>query len=153
MNSRPFSSSDLAFFEELIKASPEWAKEELNGENAESYMRSYAMHNGSWLVWEAEARPAAVSFHLDWAPSNGKPWLGTLLVHPDFRGKGRCKTIIEQIGSSLKNAGHKALFAAVPFDRDEWQQTLAHCGFEQLKTEKDEKGNRYLIMVYPLTHT
>ncbi|MBU8788219.1 MULTISPECIES: GNAT family N-acetyltransferase [Bacillus] len=153
MNSRPFSASDLAFFEELIRFSPEWAEEELSGEPVKSYMQSYAMYNGSWLVWEDDGRPAAVSFHLEWAPSNGKPWLGTLLVHPDYRRKGRGKTIIGNIGSRLKNAGHKALFAAVPFDRDEWQQMLAHCGFEQLKTEKDEKGNRYLIMVYPLTHT
>ncbi|MGN9865713.1 GNAT family N-acetyltransferase [Bacillus swezeyi] len=150
MNSRPFSPSDLAFFEEVIEVSPEWAEEELKEESAEAYMRSYAMYNGEWLMWEKGGRPAAVSFHLDWAPSNGKPWLGTLLIHPDFRQKGLAKEVIKTIGKRLNEKAHKALFAAVPYERDGWLNMLARSGFEQLKTEKDEKGEQYLVMVLPL---
>lgn len=150
MNSRSFSSSDLAFFEELAEASPGWVKEELEGNSLERYMSAYAMYNGEWLVWEDGGLPAALSFHLEWAPSNGKPWLGTLLVHPDFRKKGRAKEVIKTIGKRLREKGHKALFAAVPYEKDEWLNMLARSGFEQLKTEKDEKGKRYLIMVLPL---
>ncbi len=41
MNSRSFSSSDFAFFEELAEASPGWAKEELDGNSLERYMSAY----------------------------------------------------------------------------------------------------------------
>ncbi|QHZ46658.1 GNAT family N-acetyltransferase [Bacillus sp. NSP9.1] len=150
MHSRPFSPADAAFFEEVIEESPEWAEEELNGQSVEQYMRSYQMYSGHWLIWEEGSRPEAVSFHLDWAPSNGKPWLGTLLVHPDFRQKGRAKEVIEAIGEHLYEKGHKALFAAVPYERDGWLNMLARTGFEQLKAEQDEKGEQYLIMVLPL---
>ncbi|EWH19752.1 hypothetical protein M769_0125590, partial [Bacillus haynesii] len=62
----------------------------------------------------------------------------------------RAKEVIKTIGKCLREKGHKALFAAVPYEKDEWLNMLARSGFEQLKTEKDKEGKRYLIMVLPL---
>ncbi len=74
-----------------------------------------------------------------------KAWLGTVLIDPAEEKKGHARVIIEQI-SKLLGAKHKAMFAAVPIDRSEWILFLSQCGFEQLKTEKDEKGKSFMIM-------
>ncbi|PRP52125.1 GNAT family N-acetyltransferase [Bacillus halotolerans] len=135
--------------EMLAEAHPVWKEEEFGEKDAESYMISYSMYNGSWLVWEKNGLPVAVSYHLKWAPSNGKPWLGTVLVDPAEERKGHARKIIEQIGQSLQDK-HRALFTAVPIDRNESILFLSQCGFEQLKTEKDEADKLYIIMVKPL---
>ncbi len=149
LESRPFEQDDLCLLEMLAEAHPVWKEEEFGEKDAESYMISYSMYNGSWLVWEKNGLPVAVSYHLEWAPSNGKPWLGTVLVDPVEERKGHARKIIEQIGQSLQDK-HRALFTAVPIDRNEWILFLSQCGFEQLKTEKDEGDKLYIIMVKPL---
>ncbi|PHI49095.1 GNAT family N-acetyltransferase [Bacillus halotolerans] len=149
LKNRPIEQNDLSWFEEIAEAHSVWKKEEFGEKDAESYMISYSMYNGSWLVWEKDGLPVAVSYHLEWAPSNGKPWLGTVLVDPAEERKGHARKIIEQIGQSLQDK-HRALFTAVPIDRNEWILFLSQCGFEQLKTEKDEADKPYIIMVKPL---
>ncbi|UTL74212.1 GNAT family N-acetyltransferase [Bacillus halotolerans] len=149
LKNRPIEQNDLSWFEEIAGAHPVWKKEEFGEKDAESYMISYSMYNGSWLVWEKDGLPVAVSYHLEWAPSNGKPWLGTVLVDPAEERKGHARKIIEQIGRSLQDK-HRALFTAVPIDRNEWILFLSQCGFERLKTEKDEADKPYIIMVKPL---
>lgn len=149
LRNRSFEQDDLCLLEKLAKAHPEWKEEEFGGKDAESYIISYSMYNGSWLVWETAGHPVAVSYHLEWAPSNGKPWLGTVLVDPDEENKGYARMIIEQISKSLRDK-HKAMFAGVPIDRSEWILFLSQCGFEQLKTEKDERGKSFMILVKPL---
>lgn len=149
LESRPFEQDDLCLLEMLAEAHPVWKEEEFGEKDAESYMISYSMYNGSWLVWEKNGLPVAVSYHLEWAPSNGKPWLGTVLVDPAEERKGHARKIIEQIGQSLQDK-HRALFTAVPIDRNESILFLSQCGFEQLKTEKDEADKLYIIMVKPL---
>lgn len=149
LESRPFEQDDLCLLEMLAEAHPVWKEEEFGEKDAESYMISYSMYNGSWLVWEKNGLPVAVSYHLEWAPSNGKPWLGTVLVDPAEERKGHARKIIEQIGKSLQDK-HRALFTAVPIDRNESILFLSQCGFEQLKTEKDEADKLYIIMVKPL---
>ncbi|MCY7767298.1 GNAT family N-acetyltransferase, partial [Bacillus inaquosorum] len=135
--------------EKLAEAHPVWKEEEFGEKDAESYIISYSMYNGSWLVWEKNGQPVAVSYHLEWAPSNGKPWLGTVLVDPAEEKKGNARIIIERISKSLRDK-HKAMFAAVPIDRSEWILFLSQCGIEQQKTENDEKGKSFLILVKPL---
>lgn len=149
LESRPFVQDDLCLLEKLAEAHPVWKEEEFGEKDAESYMISYSMYNGSWLIWENDGLPIAVSYHLEWAPSNGKPWLGTVLIDPAEEKKGHARMIIEQI-SKILGAKHKAMFAAVPIDRSEWILFLGQCGFEQLKTEKDEKGKSFMILVKPL---
>ncbi|WP_326848366.1 plasmid recombination protein [Bacillus velezensis] len=89
------------------------------------------------------------SFHLEWAPSNGKPWLGTVAVAPEAKEKGIGRAVIEEIAGRLRGE-HKAMFSAVPLDRQEWILFLSQCGFEQLKLEKDDREKTYMIMVKPL---
>ncbi|WP_328214048.1 GNAT family N-acetyltransferase [Bacillus atrophaeus] len=150
LENRYFEQDDLSLLEKLAEAHPAWKEEELGEKkDAASYMLSYSMYNGSWLVWEKDDLPIAVSYHLEWAPSNGKPWLGTVLVDPAEEKKGYARTIIEKIGQTL-NEKHKAVFAAVPINRNEWILFLSQCGFEQLKLEKDENGKQFIILVKPL---
>lgn len=149
LESRAFEQDDLCLLEKLAEAHSIWKEEEFGEKDAESYLISYSMYNGSWLVWEKDGQPVAVSYHLDWAPSNGKPWLGTVMIDPAEEKKGHARTIIEQISKWLR-AKHKAIFAAVPVDRSEWMLFLSQCGFEQLKIEKDEKGKSFMILVKPL---
>ncbi|MED3386846.1 GNAT family N-acetyltransferase [Bacillus subtilis] len=135
--------------EKLAEAHPVWKEEEFGDKDAQDYIISYSMYNGAWLVWEKDGLPVAVSYHLEWSPSNGKPWLGAVLIDPAEEKKGHAKMIIEQI-SKLLRAKHKAMFAGVPIERSEWILFLSQCGFEQLKTEKDEKGKSFMILVKPL---
>lgn len=88
LGSRPFEQDDLSLLEKLAEAQPVWKEEEFGDKDAEDYIISYSMYNGSWLVWEKDGMPVAVSYHLEWSPSNGKPWLGTVLIDPAEEKRG-----------------------------------------------------------------
>ncbi|AOC90888.1 GNAT family N-acetyltransferase [Bacillus amyloliquefaciens] len=149
LTDREFEEEDIGFLEQLAAAHPVWKAEEFGTKNAAEFMLAYSMYNGTWLVWELDGTPAAVSFHLEWAPSNGKPWLGTVAVAPEAKEKGTGRAVIEEIAGRLR-AEHKAMFTAVPLARQEWVLFLSQCGFEQLKLEKDDREKTYMIMVKPL---
>lgn len=157
MNSQSFSwknleiEKDLHFFNELVKASPEWSKEECVPEQLETYLSNYSMYNGVWQVWELDGDLVGICYVLEWSPSNEKPWLGTILIHPSFRGQGFAKKIIAMIGEELKARGHKALFAACPSNQSSWLLFLGKCGFEQYKFEIDDHtSQQYILTVKPL---
>lgn len=111
LTDREFEEEDLGFMEQLAAAHPVWKAEEFGTKNAAEFMLAYSMYNGTWLVWELDGTPAAVSFHLEWAPSNGKPWLGTVAVAPEAKEKGIGRAVIEEIAGRLR-AEHKAMFTA-----------------------------------------
>ncbi|MBT2683539.1 GNAT family N-acetyltransferase [Bacillus sp. ISL-37] len=146
---RQFKSSDLPFFEDLISSSSKWSENELQGLSIEEYMEQYDGLSGEWRAWETTGRPVAISFHVEPAPSNQKPWLGTILVKAEERRQGIASAIMNHLSDEFKLNGQKALFAAVPIDEYEWSNFLTDCGFEQFKTEEN-KGETYLIMVRPL---
>lgn len=150
LKSRPFEDSDYPFLAELICSSETWQKEECRPDEAEEYRTSYKMYNGNWLVWMKSNEMIGISFHLDWAPSNEKPWIGTVLIDHQHRKQGMGKEIIGQISAVLKQDGHKAIFAGCPASRLDWLQFLGICGFEQLKSEKDTHGKEYIISVKPV---
>ncbi len=52
LGSRPFEQDDLSLLEKLAEAHPVWKEEEFGDKDAEDYIISYSMYNGSWLVWE-----------------------------------------------------------------------------------------------------
>jgi len=112
-------------------------------------MEHYKDFLGEWRVWEKARIPVAVSYHVESAPSNQKPWLGTILVKAEERRQGIASAIMNQLSDEFKMNGQKAVFAAVPIDEYEWSNFLTDCGFEQFKTEEN-KGETFLIMVRPL---
>lgn len=146
---RPFLKEDTEFFTEIVAASGKWRSNELRGMGLSSYMSQYEELEGEWRVWEKDGRQVAVSFHLESAPSNEKPWLGTLLVKPSERRKGIAHHIIRRLGAELSEKGNKAFFSGVPIDEFEWINFLSDCGFEQLKSEEND-GETFLVMVLPL---
>ncbi|WP_251027554.1 GNAT family N-acetyltransferase [Bacillus sp. ISL-41] len=121
----------------------------MKGLSLQEYMEQYERYSGEWRVWEKEGSPVAMSFHLESAPSNQKPWLGTILVKAEERRQGIVSAIMNQLSDEFKVNGQKAVFAAVPIDEYEWSNFLTDCGFEQFKTEEN-KGETFLIMVRPL---
>ncbi|MCM3665790.1 GNAT family N-acetyltransferase [Mesobacillus subterraneus] len=147
--SRSLESSDLSFFQELVSDSRKWRTIELKSAELSDYMRQYEEYAGEWRMWEKENRPVAISFHVESAPSNQKPWLGTLLVKASERRKGIGISVINILSAEIKVKGHKAMFAGMPIDEYEWSNFLNDCGFEQFKSE-EYKGETYLIMVRPL---
>jgi GNAT superfamily N-acetyltransferase len=147
--SRSLESSDLSFFREVVSDSRKWRTIELNGAELSDYMKKYEEFAGEWRMWEKENRPVAISFHVESAPSNQKPWLGTLLVKESERRKGIGISVINILSAEVKIKGHKAMFAGVPIDEYEWSNFLNDCGFEQFKSEEN-KGETYLMMVRPL---
>lgn len=146
---RPFESSDISFFQELVSESRKWRTIELKGAELSDYMKKYEELAGEWRMWEKENRPVAISFHVESAPSNQKPWLGTILVKASERRKGIGFSVINILSAELKVKGHKVMFAGVPMDEYEWSNFLNDCGFEQFKSEEN-KSETYLIMVRPL---
>lgn len=146
---RPFGHKDLDFFKELAETSNKWKKNEIRGTEIEKYMEQYAELGGEWRVWLEKENPVAITYHLEHAPSNKKPWLGTILVKASERRKGVAGCIFEMLFEDLCKKGHKAIFAGVPIDEFEWSNFLSDCGFEQLKLEEN-KGETFLIMVRPL---
>lgn len=145
---RRYKSTDLLFFQDLISESAKWRKNELRGLSLEAYIDQYVELPGEWRVWEQAEGPMAVSYHVESAPSNQKPWLGTILVKAEKRRRGIASAIINHLSDEFKVNGQRALFAAVPFEEYEWANFLADCGFEQFKKEENE-GEPFLIMVRP----
>ncbi len=143
---------DRDLLRSLIKESPSWQRVECGMNDLEVYLRSYEMFQGSWRVWNSpNNEPIGISYHLDWAPSNERPWLGTILIHPNERNKGYGKRIIQQIGQEQRENGHKALYASSPAIYDDWLKFLGKCQFEQVKLETNNTNNLdYIICVKPL---
>ncbi len=152
LRARELRSSDLPFFQVLINCSTEWQEEECESSELENYLLSYSMYKGQWRVWQDESgNDIGISYMVEWSPSNEKPWIGTILIHPSNYRKGFGKMVIEQYKEELSKKGNKVLFAACPIYRDSWLQFLGSCGFEQFKVEKEEKTQKeYMITVLPL---
>lgn len=150
LNASHLKREELSYFKKLILSSPEWEQEETGTKTLENYLQEYNMYDGEWLVWHEENRPIGISYHLEWAPSNEKAWLGTILVDEEFRKKGYGKKIIEALAGKLKSNSHKVLFAACPASRMNWVHFLSHSGFEQLKIETGQDGKKYLILIRPI---
>ncbi|WP_226665917.1 GNAT family N-acetyltransferase [Metabacillus litoralis] len=148
---RGLNELDHEFFKYVIEDSHIWKIEEEYENDLERYLLSYQMYNGQWRLWSINNEPIGISFHLEWSPSNERPWIGTILVHPSHRLKGLGKEIIIEIGHDLKSKGHKACYVGCSIHQDGWLQFLAKCGFEQFKMEKDEMNSKkYMISVMPL---
>jgi GNAT superfamily N-acetyltransferase len=147
---RIFKRTDLPFFQEVISDSGKWRKNELKDSELGPYMEQYDHITGEWRIWEREGSgPAAISYHLESAPSNQKAWIGTVLVKASERRKGIGYTIINELASELKGKGHGAIFAGVPIEEYEWSNFLSDCGFEQFKSE-EKNGETFLVMVRPI---
>ncbi|MGD6818397.1 N-acetyltransferase family protein [Metabacillus sp. 84] len=146
---RAFHEEDLHFFKQCAQNSPDWIKEESDPDELSDYMKRHEMYQGEWRIWEKNGIPLAISFLAEWVPSNEKAWLGTILVHPDFRGRGTGKEILSLIGKELRLQGHKVLFAGVPEARLEWIRFLSAGGFEQYKLEKIG-DKEYMVLIFPL---
>lgn len=149
LKQRPFYHSDIPFFQDVLSDSPKWRKNESGDLELPDFMEQYEDLSGQWQIWELDNRPAAITYHIESAPSNQKPWLGTILVPRSERRKGIAAAVISHLASGLKEKGHKAIFAGVPIEEYEWSNFLSDCGFEQFKTEQSN-GDTYLVMVLPL---
>ncbi|PGT78123.1 MULTISPECIES: GNAT family N-acetyltransferase [Bacillaceae] len=151
LTSRILETSDYPFFMDLVRTSLEWQEEECKVEDITEYLSSYKMYNGDWRVWLDENHLIGISYVLEWSPANEKPWIGTIIVHENFRGKGYGKAILNEIGMVLSDNGHKAIFAGCPIQRDSWLLFLGKCGFEQFKVEEDDTTHKkFMISVKPL---
>lgn len=151
MNSRPLVETDLPFFREIITFSESWLEEEglsgtENDHNLITYLHSYDEVGGTWLIWTDNEEKIGATYHVYAAPSNDKPWLGTIIVAPEKRNQGYAKKILNELSSSLSNH-HKILFASSPSNHDDWIRFLNHQGFEQLGIEKDDSGKEYLKLI------
>ncbi|WP_433749359.1 GNAT family N-acetyltransferase [Falsibacillus pallidus] len=134
------------------KYEDEWLNEELSGfTDINSFFEYYQSFEGEWRIWETARSGEAIglTYHMDSAPSNQKPWLGTIIVRPDSRNKSLGRGIIEKISEEMKGSSHKAMFAGVPIHHYRWIDFLSKCFFEQLKVENNQKG-QYMVMVRPL---
>jgi GNAT superfamily N-acetyltransferase len=149
VTSRSLSAGDYAFFKYLADHSEEWLVHETQGRGIEEYIEEHSELDGEWRVWEKEGERAGVTFHVTRAPSNQKPWIGTILVDPDRRGTGLGRGILSTLGEELA-AENKAVFTAVPASESGWLKFLSKSGFEQYKSEIDEGGKEHLLLLKPL---
>ena len=145
-----YKKEDQPLFEKLIQDSPAWQEEECSISDLSSYMQRYEMMNGQWMLWYEGERAIGITFTVDWAPSNEKPWIGTILVDGQVRRKGYGKQVVNEIAQKYKKEGHDVLFVSVPLQRLEWMQFLAMCGFEQFKVEENEQNKPYMVMTRSL---
>lgn len=114
LNSRPYEERDFSFFLECVNSSPEWQEEECDGNQLHNYMEGYKHLGGHWVIWSNKDVQIGISFTLDCSPSNRRPWLGTLLIHPEYRRKGYGKTIVNKLLRRWSKNGEKIVFAAIP---------------------------------------
>lgn len=151
MYSSELKPHHLDFFTQIIEDSPIWKENEIKGLALERYINSYSNLQGVWRVWWLNSwEPIGITFLVEKAPSNNKMWLGTILIAKEHRNKGYAKNIIKELANQSLSNGEDALFCGVPIEIHEWSMFLGKCGFEQFKIEKDETGQNYLVLVYPL---
>jgi GNAT superfamily N-acetyltransferase len=155
LHSNLLSAEDFPFFLELVVHSEAWKSREIAGgingvDSIRQYVSDYKSLNGEWLLWQNNDENLAVTFHVMKAPSNGKSWLGTVLVAPHHRQKGWGKRILETLAGKFKQEGKQVMFTAAPVGEDGWSRFLGKCGFEQSGLEKSNQGIEYLIYVKPL---
>lgn len=149
LTSRAMITEDLPFFEQLVSESQTWEELELTGLTLAEYISHTQHPPGRWRIWEAEGKQVAITFDVKSAPSNQKPWLGTILVAKEARRTGLARRIIDAISTELLLLNEKVLFTGFPAEQDAWRNFLSYSGFEQFKLESSE-GREYLIMIRPL---
>ncbi|AYA75268.1 GNAT family N-acetyltransferase [Bacillus sp. Y1] len=140
--------SDATLLHAFTKFDSLWKSIEIEQLTAIEYMNKYL--NGEWRVWQQDERDVAITYHLEFAPSNNKPWIGTVIINPNERRQGLGIRIIQHLKEELREKRHKAIFAGIPVEADMWIQFLSDCYFDQFKVEKDEQNQMFLIMVSPL---
>lgn len=149
LKSRPYEDRDYSFFLDCVNSSPEWQEEECEGNKLHSYLERYKHLEGHWLIWCNKDKQIGISFTLDSSPSNGRPWLGTLLILPGYRRIGYGSTIVSKLLKRWANEGEKIVYAGIPIMKLNWSNFLSNCGFEQYKIEKEEEKT-YLLFIKPI---
>ncbi|SHT03528.1 Acetyltransferase (GNAT) family [Mycobacteroides abscessus subsp. abscessus] len=145
---RKMVESDVSLIKAFTTFDSLWKSIEMDALTAKEYINKYVL--GEWRVWQQNNKDVAITYHLDHAPSNNKPWLGTVIINPNDRRQGFGTQVVKQLKKELREKGHKAIFAGVPVEADIWIQFMSDCYFEQFKIEKDDQNQMFLIMVSPL---
>ncbi|WP_456275641.1 GNAT family N-acetyltransferase [Bacillus sp. AK128] len=145
--SKDLQEEDIPFFQGLIKASPEWEQEEVSSAEIKTYLELY--QEGTWSVWFEGENRVGISYYVENAASNNRPWIGTVLVASAYRSRGIGKEIVSMLMKDLQREGHKVVYAAIPIVQDFWIKFLSSCGFEQYKIEKDH-DRMYLLFIKPI---
>ncbi|MBU8906736.1 GNAT family N-acetyltransferase [Desertibacillus haloalkaliphilus] len=155
VRSRPLHPSDIDTVVQFVSQSPqwltyEWGQSKVEHDEWSSYMdEAVREFGGEWLVWEIDDTCVAVTFHVDEAESNHKPWLGIIIVAPLFRGRGVARAVVDEL--CFRKKEQLVLFAAVPISAYEWLDFLGHLQFEQYGVQKDLKEREFLILTRSLT--
>lgn len=156
MIERNLTKDDLGLISEWFKHSSEWIKEEgmlkeeIGPQRIGVWMSLYDRYEGDWLVWEDNGSTKGLSYHILHAPSNKRPWIGMVMVDPQFRGDGYGRQIIQLLSGKLQQEHFKIVYAGCPFTQVGWLQFLAACRFEQIGTDTLPSGKRYIKLVRPL---
>lgn len=145
---RKMIESDVSLIKAFTTFDSLWKSIEMDALTAKEYINKYVL--GEWRVWQQNNKDVAITYHLDHAPSNNKPWLGTVIINPNDRRQGLGTQVVKHLKKELREKGHKAIFAGVPVEADIWIQFMSDCYFEQFKIEKDDQNQMFLIMVSPL---
>lgn len=145
---RILHDKDAILIKRFTELDSYWISAEMPQMSEIEYLNKY--DDGEWRVWQQDERDVAITYHVEVAPSNHKPWIGTVIVNPNARRQGLGINIVQQLKQELQKKGHKAIFAGVPVEAPVWIQFLSDCYFEQFKVEKDEQNQMYVIMVSPL---
>ncbi|MCA0987918.1 GNAT family N-acetyltransferase [Guptibacillus algicola] len=144
----PFGHEQVELLFQWTRSDETWYLNELGRQPTKSELISYIQtYNGfgcKWTKWMQEGEPVAVSCVHPHAPSNKKPWIGTIVVNPKMRREGIGKAVIAKHRQVMNNV----VFAGLPYECIAWSIFLGKCGFEQYGIEEDE-GKEYLIMVCP----
>ncbi|WP_261133841.1 GNAT family N-acetyltransferase [Bacillus sp. Marseille-Q3570] len=156
MIERKLTEDDFEVITEWLEQSPEWLseegllKKEMDLQRTKVWMSLYDKYDGNWLMWEENHSLKGISFHIINAPSNNKPWIGMIMVNPEYRGNGYGSSIVHHLCKRLELKGYNIVFTACPFQRVGWLRFLATCGFEQIGTETTSTDKRYIKLAKPL---
>jgi GNAT superfamily N-acetyltransferase len=146
---RKMVETDLSFFQKIVDKSELFKKWEIKEEDLSSYFYRYQIGKGEWRIWLDGDSQIGITYHVEKADSNGKPWIGTILISPELRKRGFAHRIIEKWKNELKAKGNKIVYATSPYDEEEWIQFLGLVGFDQFKVET-HLGIEWLIFLQPL---
>lgn len=152
ISSRKITNEDLPLIKDWLIHSPDWLREEgllvneVDGLRIQAWMSLYEKYQGEWLIWSDSSRYIGMTYHVSRAPSNGRPWIGMVVVAPDKRNEGIGRVLLERITECLNQLGEKVVYIGCPFERTNWMQFLGRCGFEQIGMDLLESGKKYIKM-------
>lgn len=132
-------------YDEFVKGKSSWSLEKINLYFGKTNLRSFPITliaiSDDWCI-------GTVSISENDLKSQNvlKPWLASLYVSPNYRGKGVAEQLVNQVKVIVKELGYEMLYLRTEHTSEYYRRL----GWEFLYKTLDEKGQQTEVLRYLL---